>query len=323
MYTIQVKAKKGGVGKSLYARELAQDLAALGCFVALVDGSEQANDDILENQQRSFDYTLKECIINGVPLRDAMRQVRKNLWLVAGSRDHEDINGFIRKERYPALFRDMVGELRASLTDAQPFEQRFSSWWTHERVTLAIFRSEPTAQEAFMSPPGHLDYLIIDSDASTEDDLTFALWECVDGILLPFEPTELDWQSYYQFKQDLEKRYRRRPGQQPQIIGVLPNKVLHVQNNSTPRAYLTAIYRDAQERVYRPVHWSRVFGECLNQHIGGLEHPSASTDRAIREICAIALEIIGYPGDIAGLRFCEKCLGALQDAEQERQEQKR
>jgi MinD-like ATPase involved in chromosome partitioning or flagellar assembly len=90
--TLLLKSKKGGVGKSLFARELAQMLAAIGCAVILIDGSEQANDDILENEQRTFPYTLKECIINGVSLKDAARQVRKNLWLIAGSRDHEDIN---------------------------------------------------------------------------------------------------------------------------------------------------------------------------------------------------------------------------------------
>src|SRR5258708_9498767 len=98
MRVIQIKSKKGGIGKSLFARELAQILAALGCNVALIDGSEQANDDILENQQRAFEYTLKECIISGVPLATAARQVRRSLCLIAGSRDHEDINDYIRKQ---------------------------------------------------------------------------------------------------------------------------------------------------------------------------------------------------------------------------------
>ena len=69
MQIIQVKSKKGGIGKSLFSREFAQSLAALGLNVALFDASEQANDDILENQQRHFDYTIKECIIDSEKTR--------------------------------------------------------------------------------------------------------------------------------------------------------------------------------------------------------------------------------------------------------------
>jgi cellulose biosynthesis protein BcsQ len=318
MRVIQIKSKKGGVGKSLYAREFAQSLAALGCSVLLIDGSEQANDDILENQQRIFDATLKECIINGVPLKNAAKQVRKHLWLIAGSRDHEDINDFIRKERYPYLIRDMVEDLRGTLTSALPFEQRFS-WWNSDKVNLGIFRLEPTTDEEFLTPPRSLDYIIVDADASTEDDITFALWDAIDGILVPFEPTELDWQSYHQLKEDLLKRYQRRPDQQPPILGILPNKVLHTPNNPTPLVYLKVLYRDAEEEVYQPVHWSKVFGECLNQHIASLEHPSASSDRAIRELCAITLQLMGYKGELTGLRFCDKCTEALNQAMQEQQ----
>ena len=146
------------------------------------------------------------------------------------------------------------------------------------------------------------------------------LWEVVNGILIPYEPTELDWQSHHQFKQDLETRYRRRPNQNPPIIGILPNKVLHTKDNPTPLVYLKAIYRDAEERVFRPVHWSKIFGECLNQHIGTLDHPSASTDRAVRELCAITLEIMGYQGELLGLKGCDKCRDALEQAMPEQRE---
>lgn len=313
MQTIQIKSKKGGVGKSQFSREFAQSLAALGLNVVLVDASEQANDDNLENQQRLFDDTLKECIIDGVPVRDAVRQVRKGLWLLAGSRDHEDINNYIRKERYQAIVRDMIEDFAKTLEPSTSFEERFP-WWRQERVNLSIFHTEPTTEEEFETPPTSVDYIIIDSDASTEDDVTFVFWEVVDGILLPFELTELDWQSYYQLKQDLVKRYRRRPEEMPPIIGILPNKVLHVKDNPTPMIYLQALYRDAQERVFRPVHWSKIFGECLNQHIGALDHPSAGTDRAVKELCAITLELIGYEGELAGLKFCEKCADAVNKA---------
>jgi cellulose biosynthesis protein BcsQ len=319
MKVIQMKSKKGGVGKSLYAREIALILAALGCSVLLLDGSEQANDDILENQEREYPYTLKECLMDGIALKDAARQVRTRLWLVVGTRDHEDVNDFIRKQRYPNIFKDMVEELRAALVPAPAFEERFA-WWHSERVSFSMFHTEQTSTEEFVSPPTSLDFLIIDSDASTEDDLTFALWEAVDGILVPYELTELDWQSYHQFKQDLEKRYRRRPQQQPPLIGILPNKVLHTKDNPTPMVYLKTLFRDTEERIYRPTHWSKIFGECLNLHIGSLEHPTAANDRAIREMCAIALEFIGYEGEMAGLKICEKCSEQVNLAMQEQEE---
>lgn len=320
MQTIQVKSKKGGVGKSLFARELSQALASIGCNAAILDCSEQANDDILENQQRQFDETLKECITEDFPLKDAARQVRRNLWLIPGSRSHEDINNHIRKQRDPNLISDMLDDLRSSLTPSSPFSERFS-WWNSEKVPLSLFHSEPTNDEEFNTPPSSLDFLIIDSDASTEDDLTLAFWPAIDGILVPFELSELDWQSYHQFKQDLAKRFRKHPEQQPPIIGILPNKVLHTKDNPTPLAYLKAIYRDAEEHVYRPVHWSKIFGECLNQHIGTLDHPAAGTDRTVRELGAIALEIIGYEGDLMGLRFCDKCKDTLELAMKEQEEQ--
>ena len=322
MQAIQIKSKKGGIGKSLFSREVAQFLASLGFDVIVFDASEQANDDILENKQRSFPYTLKECIIDGVPIRDAVRQVRKHLWLLAGSRDHEDINTFIRKERYPNIVKDMVDDLQASLTPAQPFEERFP-WWNNEHIPLSTFRSEPTTDEEFETPPTSIDFIIIDSDASTEDDLTFVIWEVVDGILIPYELTELDWQSYHQFKQDLAKRYHRRPQEQPPILGILPNKVLHTKDNPTPLMYLKTIYRDAEERVFQPVHWSKIFGECLNQHIGSLEHPSAGTDRAVKELASITLELVGYAGELEKLKFCEKCTDQLNQAIAEQEERAR
>ena len=319
MRVIQIKSRKGGVGKSLYARELGVILAAAGCSVVLIDASEQANDDILENQDRGFAYTLKECIIDGIALRDAARQVRKNLWLVAGTRDHEDVNSYIRKERFPGIIRDMIEELRASQKTRLPFDQRFP-WWSSERVSLNIFQAEPTTEEEFMIPPDAIDFVLLDSDASTEDDLTLVLWNAIDGILVPFELTELDWQSYHQLKQDLFRRYQRRPQDQPPILGILPNKVLHTRDNPTPLIYLKTIFRDVEEQVFRPVHWSKIFGECLNQRIGCLEHPLAATDRTIRELSAIALELMGYPGDLTGLKICDKCAEQVTLAMQEQQE---
>ncbi len=319
MRTFQIKSKKGGVGKSLYARELALILAAAGCSVLLLDASEQANDDILENQDRAFPDTLKECIIDGVPLKEAARQVRKRLWLVAGTRDHEDVNNYIRKERYPGIIHDMIEELRAEQTPASAFEQRFT-WSTTERVPLSTFEVLPTTEEEFTTAPQHIDYVLINSDASTEDDLTFVLWDAIDGILVPMELTELDWQSYHQLKQDITKRYYRRPDQQPQLLGVLPNKVLHVKDNPTPMVYLKTLYRDAPEEVYRTVHWSKIFGECLNHRIGSLEHPAAATDRTVRELCAIALQLMGYRGELTGLKFCDKCSEQVTLAAKEQEE---
>jgi cellulose biosynthesis protein BcsQ len=162
--------------------------------------------------------------------------------------------------------------------------------------------------------------VLIDSDASTEDDLTFVLWDAIDGILVPFELSELDWQSYHQLKQDLAKRYRRRPDEQPPILGVLPSKVLHTRDNPTPLIYLKTLFRDVGEQVFRPVHWSKIFGECLNQRIGSLEHPLAQSDRTVRELCAISLEFMGYPGDLTGLKICEKCAEQVTLAMQEQQE---
>ncbi|HEU5375528.1 MAG TPA: AAA family ATPase [Ktedonobacteraceae bacterium] len=319
MRVIEFKSKKGGVGKSAAAREIATMMAAAGANVVLIDASEQANDDILENQDRPFDITLKECVIDGIPLRDAARQVRRGLWLIAGTRDHEDVNDHIRKERYPNIFHDMIEELRASLTPTPAFDQRFE-WWQQERLSFSVFALEQTNEEEFTTLPPYVDYVLIDTDASTQDDLTFVIWDAIDGIIIPFELTELDWQSYHQLRQDLVKRYKRRPEQQPPILGIIPNKVLHTRDNPTPMTYLKTIFRDVEEQVFRPVHWSKIFGEILNQRLASLEHPLASTDRSVREIGAIALELMGYTGDLTGMKICEKCSEQLTLAMQEQQE---
>lgn len=319
MRVIEFKSKKGGVGKSAAAREIATMMAAAGANVVLIDASEQANDDSLENQDRPFTATLKECVIDGVALRDAARQVRQGLWLIAGTRDHEDVNDHIRKERYPNIFHDMIEELRASQSPAPTFDQRFD-WWQQARLSFTVFSLEPTTDEEFATPPTHIDYVLIDTDASTQDDLTFVIWDAIDGILIPFELTELDWQSYHQLRQDLTKRYKRRPDQQPPILGVIPNKVMHTRDNPTPMTYLKTIFRDVEEQVFRPVHWSKIFGECLNQRIASLEHPMALTDRSIHELAAITLELMGYTGDLSGLKICDKCAEQVALAMQEQQE---
>lgn len=319
MRVIEWKSKKGGIGKSTGSRETAVMLAALGCKVALVDASEQANDDILEDQARPFPYTLKQCVMDGITLKAAFRQVRKNVWLLAGTPDHEDVNEHIRKERYPAMFKDMIAELRASLATPEPFEERFD-WWEQERVPFTIFQVEKTSRAEFEMPPDFLDFVIIDADASTQDELTFQLWDAIDGIMIPFEPTEFDWQSYHQMKLDLEKRYKRRPKEMPPILGLIPNRVLHQANSLTPLTYLKTIFRDCPEQVFRPVHYSKIFGETLNLRISSLEHPLAATDRAVREMAAIALEILGYPGDLSGLKICSICAEQLQLAMKEQEE---
>ncbi len=318
MKVLMLKSKKGGPGKSLFSREFAIALSALGLNVALLDASEQANDDILENQQRNFSFTLKECLIDGVPLHHAARQVRKRLWLIAGTTDHDALNEYIRRNHCPTVLQDLVNDWRQDLKPSLPFEQRFS-WWNQERIPLSLFQVEPTTEEEFNTPPESLDYLILDSDASTSDELTFALFEATDGILVPYEPTELDWQSYHQLKADLQRLYQRKPKRQPPIVGVLPNKVIHVKGSEAPLTYLTAIYRKATEPVYQPVHWSKIYGECLNRHEGSLEHPTGQTDRAVKEVCSILLQIIGYEGELSGLKFCEKCVDAFNKAQQLRE----
>ncbi|MBV9228449.1 MAG: hypothetical protein JOZ18_03975, partial [Chloroflexi bacterium] len=95
---------------------------------------------------------------------------------------------------------------------------------------------------------------------------------------------------------------------------------LHVRDNPTPMTYLKTIFRDVEEQVFRPIHWSKIFGECLNLRIASLEHPLASTDRSIRELAAITLELMGYDGDLAGLKICDKCAEQVSLAIQEQQE---
>ncbi len=95
-----------------------------------------------------FRTRSKNALLTASPIKHAVRQVRKHLWLLAGSRDHEDINSFIRKERYQDLVRDLMDDFTETLSPAPSFEERFG-WWNQSRVGMSVFLLEPTTVEEF------------------------------------------------------------------------------------------------------------------------------------------------------------------------------
>ena len=82
MRVITIYNKKGGTGKTSVATNVATSLAAAGYRVGLVDGDEQANASTLTAPHSYGRPTLTHVVCEGVPLREAMYQVRRNLWVV-------------------------------------------------------------------------------------------------------------------------------------------------------------------------------------------------------------------------------------------------
>lgn len=315
--------KKGGVGKSSLGINIAASLAGVGFYVGIVDGDSQANSTSLALPRRKFKWTLTDIVCGAVKtspsgveekvtLLDGMVQVRKRLWVVPSDKHLGRAVEHIRAEKDYEILVDLTDQLEKMLQNPPPIEERFS-WWKAPKIDIGYFQLEPTSNEEFISPPPYLDFLIFDTPPN-EDELTISMVYASQGVVVPSQMEEFSAMGIAQMVDGLHHRFRKRVDK-IKIEGIYPNMILHSNNNTMPLDYLESLWKHFPDLARRPVHHDKTIPESQGLHVVALEHRRDS--RATREICAIALELAGYEGTLAGLPICELCTAAVNRAFEE------
>lgn len=170
MRKIAISLSKGGVGKSSSAVTIAQGLASKGRKVLLIDTDDQGQDAFLlgANPPKG----LADVLNDDSNIKDAIFQVRPNLWILAGGKSLSGAKRSIGR-------KDYGGEL--TLTDAlKPIEGKF-------------------------------DYVIIDT-APSWDTLTINAMFYVDEVLTPVSLEVLTLNSLGEFLKSIEsvKRFNKK-----------------------------------------------------------------------------------------------------------------
>jgi chromosome partitioning protein len=308
-----VNNRKGGVGKTSTTENLAADLAAAGFYVGIADGDDQANATSLALPRRDFPATLTDVIIKGTPLLHAMRQVRKRLWIIPADEGLKEAASYIAAQKDHDIVPDRVVDLREALPSPPPRERL--PWWNRPSVNISVFQLEGTTDEEFVTPPPYLDFLFFDSPPQ-ENDLTISMIYASDKILIPVEMDQFSVDGLAKLVSSISRRFRHRT-RKVEIVGIVPNKILHKAGNPIPMDFLESVWRHFPNLARRPIHHDDTIPVAQAYQQVALELNRDS--RAARELCALALELAGYEGDMAGVTICEICDAAVaraQEAEQ-------
>jgi len=309
MEAYMVNNRKGGVGKTSLTEQITAILAALGFNVAVVDGDDQANATSLALPRRDFPSTLTDVIVRGKPLIAAMRQVRRRLWIVPADEDLKQAASWIDSKQDYDIVSDRVADLREALPPPPPRDRL--PWWYKPTINISAFQLEETTDEEFVTPPPYLDFLFFDSPPQ-ENDLTISMIYASDKILVPVEMDQFSIDGLARLLNSILKRFRHRE-RKVQIVGILPNKILHKPGNPVPMDFLESIWKHFPLLARRPIHHDDAIPVSQAYHKVALEVNRDS--RATRELCALALELIGYEGDMAGVPICDICDAAVERAQ--------
>ena len=310
MEVFMVNNRKGGVGKTSLTEQIASILASLGFNVAVADGDDQANATSLALPRRDFPATLTDVIVKGTPLLSAMRQVRKRLWIVPADEDLKQAASWIDSKQDYDIVPDLIADLREALQKTPPRDRL--SWWRKPTVNISAFQLEETTDEEFVTPPTFLDFFFFDSPPQ-ENDLTISMIYASDKILIPVEMDKFSIDGLAKLLSSIMRRFRHR-ARKVQIVGVLPNKILHKSGSTVAMDFLESVWRHFPTLARRPIHHDDTIPDSQAYHKVALEMNRDS--RATRELCALALELIGYQGDMAGVPICEICSAAVLRAQE-------
>ena len=132
-----------------------------------------------------------------------------------------------------------------------------------------------------------------------------------DKVIIPTELEEFSFQGLAQLIDRVKQRFRRRT-KMIEFAGILPNKMLHRPNHPMPLDYLESLFKHFPELALRPVHFDPTISEAQGYHTTALELKNDA--RAVREFCALALELVGYEGSFSGLPICDLCASAVKRA---------
>lgn len=307
MRAISIYNKKGGTGKTSLATTLASALAMLGYRVGLIDGDEQANASALIRPYRYTKPTLTHVVCDDIPLLQAMYQVRRNLWVVPADMYLNRAVERIRANSELHLLSEQVDKLRSSLTEpssTQPF-----SWRERPEVRVRDFKIERPTEEEFHTPPPFLDFLILDNPPNPNA-LTWAMLYACDELLVPVELEEYAFQGLVQMFEDVSRRFKKQQ-QQIKIAGIVPFNVMHQRSMTID--YLSSVWRAFPSLVRQCVHTDATIPSSQGNQETVYETNRAS--RASKEIFSLALQLVNYPGQLAGLDACNRCAVAQERAQ--------
>jgi chromosome partitioning protein len=307
MRVIGIYNKKGGTGKTSLAEILATALAMLGYHCALIDGDEQANASILTRPHRYEGRpTLTRVVCDDVPLLKAMYQARRRLWIVpadmALNRAVERINAnsevFLLSERIEAL------QIALSPVPAD----RVFPWWDKPNIRLRDFTVETTTPDEFFTPPHYLDFILFDNPPNPNA-LTWSMLHASEELIIPVELEEYAFQGMMQMLDDVGRRARAQR-RRIRLSGIVPFNVNHTRSMTLD--YLASIWRAFPGEVTHSVHTDATIPTSQSNQETIYETNRAS--RAGKEIFALALQLVGYEGQLAGWSDCQNCATARRQA---------
>lgn len=305
-----VNNRKGGVGKTSITVQIAANWAALGFNVAIADGDDQANATSLALPRREFPATLTDVVIKETPLVQAMRQVRKRLWIIPADEGLREAASYIDAHQDFDIIVDRITELRETLPPPPP--RNHLPWWNKPTININAFKLEETTDAEFVTPPPYLDFLLFDSPPQ-ENDLTISMIYASDKILIPIEMDQFSVDGLAKLVNSIARRFRPRI-KKVEIVGILPNKILHKPGNPVPMDFLESVWKHFPQLARRPIHHDDTIPVAQAYHKVALEMNRDS--RASRELCALALELVGYEGDMAGVTICDICTEAVARAQE-------
>lgn len=307
MRVISIYNKKGGTGKTSLATSLASALAMIGYRVGLIDGDEQANASALIRPNHYSKPTLTQVVCDDIPLTQAMYQARTNLWVVPAdmylSRAVERINANAEFH----LLSEHVDTLRSTLTEFST--NQHLPWWEKPEVRLRDFHIERPAAEDFRTPPISLDFLLLDNPPNPNA-LTWAMLYACNELLIPVELEEYAFQGLAQMFEDVSRRFRKQQ-QQIKITGIVPFNVMHQRSMTID--YLASVWRAFPSFMLHSVHTDATIPASQGNQETVYETNRSS--RAAKEIFALALQLVGYPGQLAGMEICAHCVAARERAQ--------
>lgn len=307
---LMVYNRKGGVGKTVIASALASLLAALGFYVAIADGDDQENVSSLDDRNQapaSLSNVIMQTRMGAtthptVPLRSAMVQIRKRLWLIHADPFLGTASDHIGNNDEQDILTDRIDELRKMLAPPSPWKARFP-WLNKPKVDIGAFQLEKTTDEEYLTPPPFLDFFFWDTPPAANH-LTTSMMLASDKILVPVEMDQFSADGLQKVINGITHRFRHR-ARKAEIIGVLPNKILHQPGDTITTDFLESVFRHFPEYARPPIHHDLTLKNAWAYHQTPLEYNRDS--RGIRELCALALELVGYEGDMAGVPACEIC----------------
>jgi cellulose biosynthesis protein BcsQ len=288
---------------------LAASLAAAGFHVGIVDADKQSNATSLARPRTRFPANLTQVVKGEKTLREAMVQIRKRLWLVPSDLNLKEAIDHITIARDFNIVSYRVASLRQELAPT-PSRERLP-WWNKPSANISIFQLESTTDQEFLTPPVFLDFLFFDTPPQ-ENDLTLSILDACDKVYIPVNMDQYSIDGLAQLISRIQLRFRDRP-RKIKITGVIPNEILHRANNSLPMTFLESVWKHFPTLARRTIHYDDTIqvGQALSKVALEINRDA----RAVRELCALALELAGWQGDMAGIPFCELCDGAVERAQ--------